>query len=98
MSQIVSSFANDDTKRVIARGLVTELSSRERNHTNNGSVQRAHSLESLPPEVYDVRKFPEHQTIAEMGKYFEKHGLTNNYFCCHTDVSRDTVTVEGRLH
>jgi 8-amino-7-oxononanoate synthase len=98
MSTIVSSSRNDDTKRLLARGLVTDLISRERNQTNNGSVQRAHSLDSLPPEVYDVSKFPEQQTIAEMGKYFEGHNLKNNYFCCHTDVSRDTVTVEGRLH
>jgi 8-amino-7-oxononanoate synthase len=98
MSTIVSSSRNDDTKRLIARGLVTDLISRERYQTNTGSVQRAPSLDSLPPEVYDVSKFPEQQTIAEMGKYFEGHNLKNNYFCCHTDVSRDTVTVEGRLH
>ena len=98
MSTLVTSSMSENTKRSFAKALVTELRSREQHQTSTGSMQRAISLESLPPEVYDISKFPEQQTISEMGTYFEKHNLINNYFCCHTDVSRDTVTVEGRVY
>jgi 8-amino-7-oxononanoate synthase len=99
MSKLLSPSANDDTKRLIARGLVTDLLLRDGNlGPKNGSVQRAFSLDILPPDVCDISRFPEQQAIAEMGEYFEVHNLKNNYFCCHTDVSRDTVTVEGLLH
>jgi 8-amino-7-oxononanoate synthase len=45
-----------------------------------------------------LSKFPEQQTIAEMGEYFAHHKLQNNYFCRHSDISCETVTVDGQLH
>jgi 8-amino-7-oxononanoate synthase len=98
MSTLVTSSVSENTKRSLAKAFVTDLRSREKHQTSTGSMQRATSLERLPPEVYDVSRFPEHQTISEMGTYFEKHNLNNNYFCCHTDVSRDTLTVDGQVY
>jgi 8-amino-7-oxononanoate synthase len=97
MSNLLSHSGNDGAKRLFAKGLATDLLSRERNVApKNGSVQQALSLDSLPEEVYDVNKFPEQQTISDMSKYFVLNKLQNNYFCCHSDISRDTVTVGGQ--
>jgi 8-amino-7-oxononanoate synthase len=61
----------------------------------NGPARPA-SIAALPEEVYDVRQFPEHKVMDEMARYFEAHGVKNHYFCRHSDVSRETMTVEGR--
>lgn len=99
MSKLLSHSESKDAKRLFARSLATDLLSRETNVApKNVLVQQASSLDSLPADVYDLDKFPEQQTIYEMSKYFNIHKLANNYFCRHSDVSRDTFTVDGQLY
>lgn len=100
MSKLQSHPANNDAKRLFAKGLATDLLPRERNvqAAKNGAAQQALSLDSLPEEVYDVTKFPEQQVISDMGKYFARNKLQNNYFCRHSDISRDTFTVDGQRY
>jgi 8-amino-7-oxononanoate synthase len=88
---------NEEAKRLLAKGLVTDLLSRQGNAIpKNDIVQNALSVESLPEEVYNASKFPERQILVDMGEYLKAYNLKNTYFCSRSDVSRDTVTVEGR--
>lgn len=86
-----------DARRLLAKGLAARLRGGDQAAAAaKTSESRPRSVDSLPEEVYDVRKFPERRVMEDMGRYFEAHGVKNHYFCRHTDVSRETMTVEGR--
>jgi 8-amino-7-oxononanoate synthase len=92
-----------DAKRLLAKGLAARLG-----RTGGGAfagtaaiaapgnTNRTASVADLPAEVYDVRQFPERKVMEDMGRYFAAHGVKNHYFCRHTDVSGEVMTVEGR--
>jgi 8-amino-7-oxononanoate synthase len=90
------SGANGDA-RLLAKGLAARLMGREQSaapQKSGGSL--AGSIAGLPAEVYDVAEFPERKVMEDMARYFEAHAVKNHYFCRHTDVSREVMTVEGR--
>src|SRR5689334_1835112 len=87
-----------DARRLLAKSLSAGLLGRTQHVASPKSGEsRAASIASLPEEFYDVRQFPERKTMADMAHYFEAHGIKNRYFCRHTDVSRETMTIEGRV-
>jgi 8-amino-7-oxononanoate synthase len=92
-----------DAKRLLAKGLAARL------HQGNtgappgaaavpvpGNTNRTASIANLPAEVYDVSLFPERKVMENMMGYLQGLGVKNHYFCRHTDVSRELMTVEGR--
>ena len=94
-----------DAKRLLAKGLAARLRPGSAGAAQGtvaipapaaANANRPASMADVPAEVYDVRQFPERKVMEDMGRYFEAHGVKNHYFCRHTDVSRELMTVEGR--
>jgi 8-amino-7-oxononanoate synthase len=99
MSNIqVLAETNTNASRLLAKGLAAGLRGGEAATPQPpvGGGKRANSIASLPEEVYDVSKFPEHRAIEAMGRHLDSLAVGNHYFCRHTDVSRETMMVEGR--
>jgi 8-amino-7-oxononanoate synthase len=103
VSQALSNPAVD-AKRLLAKGLAARLGpsgggafagNAAKPAPGTVATPRTASIADLPADVWDVRQFPERKVMEDMGRYFEAHGVKNHYFCRHTDVSREIMTVEG---
>jgi 8-amino-7-oxononanoate synthase len=100
MSNFQTVTANDsDERRLLAKGLAARLMGNDHAVASaKGRGSRASSVADLPEEVYEVSKFPERQVMDDMAHYFESNAVKNHYFCRHTDVSRETMTINGRTY
>jgi 8-amino-7-oxononanoate synthase len=106
MSHVQALATNDaDARRQLAKGLAARLMGSTPHAANMSAANMsaanmsagAARLADLPDECWDVAKFPERRMMQDMGRYFEAHGVKNHYFCRHSDVSRETMTIEGRV-
>jgi 8-amino-7-oxononanoate synthase len=88
-----------DQKRLLAKNLAAGLLAGK----GSGGVSQTGrnviaSVDTVPEEFYRFGDFPEFNAIADMRSYFERLELESNYFTAHTDVSRDTITIDGRTY
>lgn len=81
-----------DQKRALARGLM------RRNLTAAPPAavaeRSAASLDSIPEELYRPEQFPVYRNLMSQEKVLKQLGVKNPYFNCHSDVSRNTITID----
>ena len=58
----------------------------------------APSLEAISEEFYKPDHFPVYKKLLSQEAVMKQLGVKNPYFNCHTDVSRNTVTIDGESY
>lgn len=62
-------------------------------------VERAApSLDAIGDELYKPAHFPAYRNLMAQEQVLKQLGVMNPYFNCHTDVSRNTISIEGRSY
>ena len=56
------------------------------------------SLEAIGEEFYKPEHFPVYKNLLAQEAVMKQLGVKNPYFNCHTDVSRNTVTIDGQSY
>ena len=56
------------------------------------------SLEAIGEEFYKPEQFPVYKNLLAQEAVMKQLGVKNPYFNCHTDVSRNTVTIDGQTY
>jgi 8-amino-7-oxononanoate synthase len=83
-----------DQKRALARDLMRR--------TQQGSQpapvaeRSAPSLEAIAEEFYKPEHFPVYKNLLAQEEVLKQLGVKNPYFNCHTDVSRNTISIDGQ--
>lgn len=56
------------------------------------------SLEAIGEELYKPEHFPVYKNLLKQEQGMKQLGVKNPYFNCHTDVSRDTIRIDGQSY
>ena len=60
------------------------------------SAVASKSLADIPEAFYRFEHFPVYRNLLSQEDGMKRLGVRNPYFNCHTDVSRDTIGIDGR--
>jgi 8-amino-7-oxononanoate synthase len=56
------------------------------------------SLDAIGEEFYNPEHFPVYKNLRAQEVVLKQLGVKNPYFNCHTDVSRDTISIDGQRY
>lgn len=85
-----------EQKRALARDLMRRS---QPGAQTPAVVERASpSLEAIGEEFYKPEHFPVYKHLLAQEAVMKQLGVKNPYFNCHTDVSRNTVTIGGQSY
>jgi 8-amino-7-oxononanoate synthase len=83
-----------DQKRALARDLMRR---NQQTAQAPAVVERtAPSLEAIGEEFYKPEHFPVYKHLLAQQDVLNQLGVKNPYFNCHTDVSRNTISIDGQ--
>jgi 8-amino-7-oxononanoate synthase len=86
-----------EQKRNLARDLMRRT--QPGGHAAAAVVERAApSLDTIGEEFYKPAHFPVYRNLMAQEQVLKQLGVKNPYFNCHTDVSRNTISIEGRSY
>jgi 8-amino-7-oxononanoate synthase len=84
-----------DQKRALARDLM------RRNQQGAVAVaeqRAAPTLDNIGEEHYKPEHFAVYKNLLAQEQVLQRLGVKNPYFNCHTDVSRDTISIDGQSY
>ncbi len=83
-----------DQKRALARDL---LRRKQLGAQPVAVAERtAPSLDAISEEFYKPDQFPVYKNLLAQETVLQQLGVKNPYFNCHTDVSRNTISIDGQ--
>jgi 8-amino-7-oxononanoate synthase len=85
-----------EQKRVLARDLMRR--SQPGGHAASVPERPAPSLDAIGEEFYKPEHFPVYRNLMAQEQVLAQLGVKNPYFNCHTDVSRNTISIDGRSY
>ena len=83
-----------DQKRALARDLMRR--SQQGGQAPAVVERTAPSLDAIGEEFYKPEHFPVYKHLLAQQDVLNQLGVKNPYFNCHTDVSRNTISIDGQ--
>jgi 8-amino-7-oxononanoate synthase len=85
-----------EQKRALAREL---LRRNQQGGQAPAVVERtASGLDDIGEEFYKPEHFPVYRNLLAQQDSMDQLGVKNPYFNCHTDISRDTISIDGQRY
>jgi 8-amino-7-oxononanoate synthase len=86
-----------EQKRALARDLIMRRN--QQAGQASAVVERtASSLDAIAEEFYKPEHFPVYKNLMAQEVVLKQLGVNNPYFNCHTDVSRNTISIGGQSY
>ena len=85
-----------DPKRALARELLRSI--RQPAAPVPIADRTPRSLDDINEEFYRPDKFPVYKKLLAQEQGMKQLGVNNPYFACHTDISRNTITIDDKSY
>src|SRR5262245_17877945 len=86
-----------EQKRALARDLMMRRN-QQAGQTPAVAERAATGLEAIGEEFYKPDQFPVYKNLIAQEVVLKQLGVKNPYFNCHTDVSRNTIHIDGQSY
>jgi 7-keto-8-aminopelargonate synthetase-like enzyme len=85
-----------DQKRALAREMMRRK--QQGTHARPPLDRSVPSLDAVSEEFYKPEQFPIYRNLLAQEEALKQLGVETPYFNCHTDVSRDTISIDGKSY
>jgi 8-amino-7-oxononanoate synthase len=85
-----------DQKRALARELIRR--NQQAAPAQPAAERSVPSLDAVSEEFYKPEQFAIYRNLLAQEEVLKQLGVKNPYFNCHTDVSRNTIDIEGQRY